>query len=268
MRADGEVEMECRSFWISGLDWDESEVLNICQHLNFYIRYCDPTAPIVIFHEPEEVPIPTTTTALFDTFPTVLSGRQLDPFLLKLWESTVGADPFRKYLHYYQILEYASFYFLKDDAVLKIKKILAAPDLPCRSAEAARAILEMSAETQMSDEQKLVQVVQRFAEPANVWKAISANLTFFSTAIEFEGGFTLEPLVRTGWKLDDFKAAWIPSYPDKLRLIRNAMVHAREKRMARVILPTAKNYQRLRMWIQPLQTTAMEVMMYWDTGMA
>jgi len=203
----------------------------------------------------------------FGVFPELITARNLDPFLLKLWESTVNLDPFRRFLHSYQILEYASFYYLKDDLLARVKRILTAPETSLKSGEAAKEILDIASETRMEDEQKLVQVVKQFVNPENVWAAIKPNLQFFSNPIEFEGGATLDPLTKSTWGLDDFKVAWIPAFPERLRYLRNAMAHAREKRMARVLLPTRANDVKLRLWVEPLQVAAMEIMTNWGAAL-
>jgi len=38
---------------------------------------------------------------------------------------------------------------------------------------------------------------------------------YFSEPISFEGGFNIPPLLKQGWKIDDFESAWIPKLPPK-----------------------------------------------------
>jgi hypothetical protein len=38
---------------------------------------------------------------------------------------------------------------------------------------------------------------------------ISANEDFFCEPTEFEGGFSLPPLIKKGWSVEGFKGVWI-----------------------------------------------------------
>lgn len=77
-------------------------------------------------------------------------------------------------------------------------------------------------------------------------------------------GFTLSPLLKEGWRFDDFRSMWNPAYPQTLTKLRNSLVHARESWMTGVIAPTTANYERLRPWLGPLSLTAMQVMLFRD----
>lgn len=254
------------SFWIRGVDWDEDKLVDLVRHLNFFVRYFDRKSPRVIVHEgqPEgssapEMPI----RYPYIKFPAQLIGRRLDSYLLSLWESAVNApDPFRRFIYNYQILEYAAFYHLQEETVYSIMRVLASPQTLVQPHQAAREILDVVSNARAKEEARIVAVVQKVIDHVTIWKEIETNPVLFSEPIEFDGGFVLDALLKVGWGMEDFKKHWIPSYPDSLRKLRNALVHGRETRTAKVIAPTRQNYHRLRPWGALLAVTAVHTMLF------
>jgi len=252
------------SFWIHVVDWDESIVLELARNLNFYMYYFHRSTPRILIHE--EQPTSTTSTPLvrypFGPFPNTISGRPLDPYLLGLWQSSVTADPFLRFLYNYQILEYSAFYYVQDGIRRKLENILRSPEMPLRAAEAVHAILDIVSEARQDDEAKFAAAIKQLVNPEALWKEIAQNMDSFSSDTKFDGGFEVSALLKNGWALDDFKAAWIPKFPEALRKIRNALVHAREARMSKVIAPTASNYSKLRPWTTLISVAAMHTMLH------
>ncbi len=256
-----------KSFWIHQIDWDENIVMDVARHINFFMSYFDRQTPRIIVHD-EASAGASTATALrfpFDNFPAEIKGRSVDRNLLSLWESAIEAsDTFRRFLYYYQILEYAAFYYLDDKALNQIKKILASPECSMEIDSCARQVMDLMIENKMADEAKIVAIVNQMVDPKEVWKELQPYKDFYSKEVIFDGGFSLPALIKADWEVGDFVAAWTPKFPDALRKIRNALVHAREMRMVNVISPTKTNYDRLRPWIAPLSLAAMQVTLYRD----
>jgi len=171
-------------------------------------------------------------------------------------------DAFRRFLYLYQILEFAAFYFLQEQMFQAVRRTIVSPDCAARPADAARRILDALAEDKSAPDAKLVSVVQALVDPELVWNEIKAARATFAAPFEFEGGFALPSLILAKWELDDWKASWIPKYPDALRKLRNALVHARETRQPSSLAPTRANHERLRPWLGLLSSTAMQVMLF------
>jgi len=250
-------------FWIRNIEWDEEVAVNLCRHLNFYMYFYDRRSPIIIIVEPEKeegAPVKRVR-YLFDTFPEEMSCVELQPYLLILWESARNArDPLSEFLYYYQIIEYSAFYYLQEKVKNQIKKILAMPHTPSRADSAARDMLDVLAKERMGDEAKIAAVICEKVDPGLIWKEIEVNKSFFANAVEFDGGFSVSPLIELDWAVDDFMCAWHPKLADNFRKIRNALVHSREARMAEVITPTEANYPKLVPWVSLLSVGAMQVM--------
>lgn len=255
------------SFWIRSAGLSEEDLVRLAKHLNFFMQYFDRGTPFIVVHaiddasESVEVAPP----RLFAEFPSVINGRPREPYLLGLWETSMRArDASRKFLYAYQVVEYAAFYHVRDELLRSLRRAFCAPDASSQADLVSRQIMELLVDERQSDEAKLVSVIQQAVEPGRVWPLIEQRADFFAKETSFDGGFSVGPLIKEGWKPDDFRSAWIPKVPDALRRLRNGLVHAREQRAARAIAPSRRNERLLKAWAVLMQTVAAEVMVFGD----
>lgn len=251
-------------FWVRNIEWNEDFVVGLCRHLNFYMSFYDRLTPLIIILNPQKSKSQHIHKSryLFDEFPKSISGAEVEPYLLMLWESAQEAqDPISELLYYYQILEYSAFYYLDYKTRSAINQILAMPHIIARPSTAAKQILDIFAEYRISDEAKIIAVVRQKVRPSLIWKEIDLNRAFFSEPVEFEGGFKIDAFIELNWKMDDFVRAWDPKLAATFRRVRNALVHSREARMAEVIAPVESNHRKLLPWVNLLSVTAMQVML-------
>jgi len=259
------VERFLTSFWVRNVDLSEEDAVLLARHINFYMHYFDRRSSRILIHEEpiREISLETPVRYPSGAFPAEMLGRELDPFLLSLWESSSASpDPFRRFLYNYQIVEYSAFYYLREEISQAIRRVIASPDIPSRLEEASRQILDVVVADRATEESKLTSAIQHYVDPSFVWSEIEPKTDFFSKPTEFDGGFSVVALVKQNWTLDDFRAAWIPKLPDSLRKIRNALVHARESRQAHCVLPTARNQHLLRPWTNLMSAIAIQIMVY------
>lgn len=252
------------SFWLRGCTLPEDLWPNLARHLNFYMTYFDRRSPRIIVHEDTVVrPVDRPTRHLFGPFPSHIAARRLDPYMLTLSESGLpGDEPMRTFLYSYQVLEYAAFYYLKEELANTIRRIVTSPDIVVRGEEASRQILDALVEERTSEEAKIAAVVSQAVDPAALWREIEAKAAFFSEPTKFEGGFELPQLIKKGWTLDDFRAAWLPKVPDSFRKLRNALLHAREQRLSRCIAPSVGNAALLRPWAGLISIASNQVVLF------
>lgn len=254
------------SFWIRNCEIAEADLPRLARHLNFYMRYFDRASPMVMLHEDtvgREGGRPTR--FLFGPFPAHIAARRLDSYMLTLWDSGLPSNgPVRSLLYNYQILEYAAFYYLKEELARTIRRIVSSPDIVVRADEASRRILDALVEERASEEAKITSVIQQAVDPAALWAEIATQETFFSKPTEFEGGFALPALINEGWSLEDFRRAWIPKVPDSFRKLRNALLHAREQRLSKCIAPTARNGSLLRPWSVLVSIASSQIILFGD----
>ena len=220
--------------------------------------------PIILIHEesPASVSISDLYSPAPDSFPHSISGQDIDQHLLVLWASAEGGDPFLRFIHYYHILEYAGFYYLKDRIQREIQRAIAAPDAASRSDRVAQQVLDAISAEKRTDEQKITAMIEECVDLREMWEVLKGSLAEFSEAVALDGGFVLPALVSASASYEDFAKTWNRDFPTALHRVRNALVHARESRQSTTIAPTTANHARLSPWLLPLSQTAARVMLY------
>ncbi|RXG21154.1 hypothetical protein [Leeuwenhoekiella aequorea] len=103
------------------------DIIEFSRTLNFYMSYFDRETPAIqILSSPydrETFNLPCY--SLFDTFPSSINATDIDSILLDIISvANNNSDPRLRFIFYYQILEYASYYFLKSDIKDKLNYIL------------------------------------------------------------------------------------------------------------------------------------------------
>ena len=253
------------SFWIRGLDqYDDDYVRDLARNLNFHMSYFDRRTPNIIIHEepPATDGVRNLNPPSTDDFPATLSGKDIDQHLLILWESARRGDPFLRFIHYYQILEYAGFYHFRDKVRSDIERAIIAPDAVSRPGRVAQQILEIISTDRRRDEEKITEMIAECVDLPEMWEILDGSLSTFSESIELDGGFILPALVSASVSYEEFEGSWNERFPSALHRVRNALVHARESRQSTMIAPTTANYARLSPWLLPLSQTAARVILY------
>jgi hypothetical protein len=204
---------------------------------------------------------------LYDAFPSVISGRPLDTFLLQLWESFSLGNAIHRILYGYQIIEYVAFYHLQESISQTIRRVLLSPDTLERPTEATRQILEVMAEDRMEDGAKIERVVETYVDHEKVAAAIKRNLAYFAEDLQFDGGFVLPAICSSKWDPKDKKECRdiTRKVAQSLRKIRNAIAHSRESRNSNSIAPTPANQDRIYAWLDPQSTIVSNLMLYSET---
>lgn len=252
------------SFWISGIEWDDDLVLRLMMHINFYMSYYDSFSPIILVHSPKSENVVNQPQTRFteDKFPSEINALPIDDHLLHFWDASRSGDPIRRFLYCYQILEYSAFYVLEDTIKSAIRKLLIAPHARSNIERVAAGVIEAMSESKMSDPQKIESLFRQCVDYNKIWTEIHNNADFFTKTLEFDGGFVIKPIIKSGWTAADFSVHWLPAFPNALRTIRNALSHGREMRQTAVITPTTANFARLQSWVSPIAAAAKEVMIY------
>ena len=236
------------NFFIKGdLKVIENEIIEFCRHLNFYMSYFDRETPNVqIFqksYKKENFQVPCY--SLFDTFPDTINGTEIDNILLEIITvANSTTDNRLSFIFYYQILEYASYYYLKSDIKHKLTTLLRKPDISYNSEEYSKTIIEEFKNhfKNNDDKAKLDMLISEHVSLKDVKIELENNIEYFSKKIEFEGGFKLDPIMKnelTG--IEQLPENTIKTIKENIVNIRNSLVHLRESRENKVILPTAKN---------------------------
>jgi hypothetical protein len=250
------------SFWIEPCVADEQQLARLFEHLNFFMAYFDDKSPTILLHEaePADALKEKRIRYLWDTFPDQIRATSIDPYLLGLWSSARAAsDTFRQFIYYYQMLEYAGFYFLTEKSEKNIEAILKAPETAAFPNRAWQRIQDVLAGEKIEEGAKLVAVVKQSVDIDSIWKEVEANRKVFEATLNFDGGYSLPPVIAPSTDLASFRASGLEKLVNTFRLLRNALVHAREKRMANVISASRRNHALVRPYIKPLSSIAMQL---------
>ena len=173
-----------------------------------------------------------------------------------------SGSPLLRFLHAYQILEYAAFYYLKDDVEQAIKRIITSPGVLAKPNDVVTQIVDTMAEGKMGEPDKMDAVVKAIVPPEALWKEIEPNIECFCHDVEFDGGMVLPAFLKPDGARKEFLSAGFEKFPVWVRKVRNGIVHAREQRGVGGILPTRANLERIQPWLAPLCVAAEHIILF------
>jgi hypothetical protein len=252
-------------FWIKGIQaWDTDLVLDLARHLNFYMAYYDVHSPQVLVHSTtsEELAIQPEPRYREGGFPKQITIRPIQDNLLSFWRAATEGDSIQAFLNNYLVVEYAAFFYVGDNIKRSLRKFLSAPNATDNVEALTEQVLEAVGEDKMEPYQKFDNVLQRCVDAALVWRELESNRDFFSGPVQFDGGFSLEPILTKTMTEKDFAVSFATVFGSKVRSIRNALAHGKEQRTMATITPTTENFRKLEPWVRPLAVAAREVMIY------
>lgn len=194
------------SFWVRDIELDPDAILELARNLNFFMWYFDRKTPRIEIHEPRaKKGADKTPQYRFDEFPTKISGRPLETFLLQLWEGFIWGNIMSRVLYGYQIIEFVAFYHLQESIQQTIRRVLTSPEILARPVQASRQILEIVAEDRLEDAVKVEKVIDVYVDHEMLAAAIKRNLPCFSAEVQFDGGFNLPSVCSSKWDPKDAK---------------------------------------------------------------
>jgi hypothetical protein len=253
------------SFWIRGIrEWDETQILDLANHLNFYLGYYDSVSPVIEIQTPRLEAFLAQPQRRYraDHFPRLIAAQGIDDVLLHFWHASRTGDTARRFLYSYRIIEYISFSYVEASIRSSIRRSLSAPNALDDIAAITEKVINAMTETKVTDPQKFDAVIRAAVKPEILWPEIEQNVVVFSTETRFDGGLTIPPIAKPGWRFDDFATNGISAFAQAVRSIRNALSHGRDQRTTLVITPTPHNFQRLQPWAALMAVAAGEVVLY------
>ncbi|TPK68244.1 MULTISPECIES: hypothetical protein [unclassified Mesorhizobium] len=251
-------------FYIDDIEYSEDKIIEFLNCLNFFMSYYDTLTPRVIIHPPQipKAPSEVGTRYRYDKFPSVISARPLDPELLQFWGATDTAEPARKFLYAYRIIEHSAFFFVENAPKIAVRKALMMPHALDDISGTADRVLAAVRSSTINEYQRFESVMAKAVDPHVLWKFIEVNVEMFSKTETFDGGFEIGALIAGTQSKDDFMNNGVRNICNSARKIRNALAHGREDKNATVILPTRSNYEKLRPWSNLIVRAAGEIILY------
>lgn len=225
------------------------DLVALVHHLNFIADYYDRRAPEIVIREDavEDKSDEKWSPLRFigETYPEELSVGTIDEIVLQLNHVARRAPTRQAFVYYYQVLEYAGHYFVDEKARSQIRRFLRDPALVTCDDKKIGEFFSLLTDVNHNDDVKMRKVIEDVVDPLVVWREIEHDRDFFAVELHFDGGFILSPLIAKDTSAESWKNMWMPKLFDQLTRIRNCLVHARERRENRVILPTRRNNRRI-----------------------
>lgn len=249
-----------RSFFVSPeTKISEVNLESAFRHINFLTNYYDRRSPYIEIRNEdadEQHMAPSPVRYFENEFPPSLSINQIDDVVLKLLEVSRHTPPRYAFLYLYQIIEYAGFYFIDENAKKSLRTFLRDPSLiNCDDGKIGK-LMSVLTDLQCNDDVKMKRVIEYYCNPETLWKEIENDKSFFSSKIEFAGGFELPALISSDTTPSAWATMWMPKLYDHLTKIRNGLVHARERRQDKVILPTLPNNKKISRYLPLMRRLA------------
>jgi hypothetical protein len=252
-----------RSFFIESDElFDVDGFENLCKHINFLMSYYDRNSPLIEIN-------PDVDQELYENkkpvryseggFPDALISHPIDDIVLKLIDVARTSSARFSFLYYYQVFEYAGYYYIDDNAKKNLRKFLKDPALINCGEEKVSELFSIFSDLNHNDDVKMKKVIEDYCDPKVIWREINNDKEFFSEDHVFEGGFFIKALISADTTEAAWSKMWMPKLYDHLSKIRNSLVHARERRENKVILPSSQNNARLRHYIPLIQRVAEQI---------
>jgi len=252
-----------RCFFIeSPIPLSDISIENLSRHVNLLMGYYDRYCPMIAIN-PEldqdsfESKLPVR--YIEGAFPDALLAHPVDDIVLKLIEVARTSQPRFAFLYYYQVFEYAGYYYIDENTKRSLRNFLKDPALINCGEEKVSELFTMFSDLGHNDDVKMKKVIEEQCDPRVLWGEISNDIEFFSQEHNFEGGFIAKSLIASDTTESSWGTMWMPKAYDHITKIRNSLVHARERRENKVILPSRKNNEILRRYIPLIRRMAEQV---------
>jgi hypothetical protein len=227
------------------------DLIGLMRHINFITDYYDRRFPEIIVRddlgEDKNSQSWMPMRYIDDCeLPAELSVGLIDEIVLQLVSVARRAPSRQAFLYYYQCIEYAGHYFIDERARSQIRRFLRDPALVnCDEKKIGEFLSLFTTQANQGDSDKMKKVIEELVDPNLVWLEIQHDREFFASKQVFDGGFEMKEFISKDMSAEGWKSTWMPNLYDQLTKIRNSLVHARERRENKVILPSRKNNQKI-----------------------
>lgn len=259
------------NFFIKG-DFDAfifEEHIDFFRHVNFMLSYYDRNSPrILIYNSLEEnfsdIRIPCKSE--YEKFPETINSNSFDTTLLELMEAAKDTISYRlKYIFYFQVLEYCSYYYIENNLKRRITNIIKSPDI-LNSDKYSNKIIEIYSDYFKTnrDEKRMERLLMDLCDYDDIKDELKTNSKYFVNNLCFDGGFTINSIFKDESEIDNPPQNIIQIIRKHLDSIRNVLVHARESRENSEIKPTQKNAQLIKPYLFLLRRIAETVVIKYE----
>lgn len=261
------------NFFIEG-DFDKMDYaqhITFFKHVNFMLTYYDRKSPVILFIDNtdgdiEDIALPCKTS--LEPFPEKINSCQFDSTLLELMMAAQNTGSYRlKYIFYFQVLEYCSYYYIENELRLKISNIIKSPDILNAEKYSGKIIEAYSSYFKgNNDSARLERLLIDLCSYENIKDELKTNSKYFTNDLSFDGGFTIKALFKSADDIDKPNNLnnTISQIRKNIEAIRNVLVHARESRENVEIKPTQRNSRLLIPYLYLLRRIAEVVILRYE----
>ncbi len=260
------------SFYLEGdLEKYSTDFSYLLRLLNFYLAYFDRETPQVILFKKEKYSEEFNPACYFDKtkqFPDSINARQLDFTVLETLDIANKTDDIRlQFIFYFQVLEYCSYYYLDNSIKKELGNILKKPDINSNSNEYTKSIIEKLQDhfyRFKNDSDKMEKLIFDHCSIEDIRLELESNCDFFCQDVEFDGGLIVKKLFNKKEDIQAINEATLSAIRKNIERIRNVLVHLREQRENKVILPTPDNNKKLIPYIFLVRRIAEKIAIQYD----
>lgn len=239
------------SFFIENVDWDDTKTIDMINHLNFYMKYYDPSSPtVLVFQAPEDM-LEGSNRYIRGDFPIHITMHKLDGIMLNLWGAGIGtlSNEASQYVAYYRIMEYAAAHSLSEAVKERLRRIIRSPRLHGDIDKVLDSLSSALLDAPHKDDDKVKEVIKKFVDVKELISRIQINRDAFFKDTNFEGGFEIEKMVEPRTSSIEDPSSFISDLVKRMMALRNVLSHGRDRRTKGVILLTPQNMIKLRPWV-------------------
>jgi hypothetical protein len=256
------------SFWID-TPVEEAVYPELIRNLNFYFSaFYRQHTPIRVFEEPPAKTVQRGPAQPRGDVPDRITGRIIAPYVLQLWESAeLTNDPFRRFLHFFQIVEHGARNHLLDTMVTDVRAVLSDPARDDRLYDVVADLVRIARRDRRDDQERTRQAIKaRVTKPELVWVEVKPNLAYFAEPIAFDGGLTIELQLGKRCTQEDFLRQWGGggAFASALIEIRNGLAHGGGGLRDQALSPSHQNARKLEPWLGPLREIATQMVLNAD----
>lgn len=260
------------SFYIEGdMERIECDFISLSKHLNLFMLYFDRKSPVIKII-PKEDKCEAFTLPCYSNvnkFPNIINSRVINPTIMDILLIAKGNRNIRlKYFFYFQVLEYCSYYYLNHDLKRRLIALLRNPDVSNNSDYYAMFMIEEFKNffKQNDDSSKLEKTILDYCTLEDIKLELKTNCSYFSKQITFDGGFAVDAIIKDATALEDSPNGCmiLKNVKDNIEKIRNVLVHLRESRENKIILPTRKNENLLLPYLYLVERIAEKIAIKFD----
>ena len=198
------------NFFIEGDFCDDyNEHLEFFKHVNLIMSYYDRRSPCIIIYDTtkEEVSDDIKLPCKLDDspFPEAINTKQLNSTLLELTEAARTTNSIRmKYIFYFQILEYCSYYYIENELKRKLTNIVKTPDI-LNSDKYSSRMIELYSDyfKKNTDSLRMDKLLSDLCDYDDIKNELKKNSKYFIEKTCFEGGFVIDGLFKKTEEIDD-----------------------------------------------------------------